>query len=87
MATEDILSLLSVSLLGLVPEDEHIIVSTNRGVPAVHDPRSPAGEAFRRIAARLNGQEVPFMDLDAKDGMFTWVKRLMGFQGRVGANV
>jgi septum site-determining protein MinD len=86
MATEDILSLLSVNLLGLVPEDEHIIVSTNRGVPAVHDPRSPAGEAFRRIAARLNGQDVPFLDLEPKDGMFTWIKRLVGIQGRVGAN-
>lgn len=87
MATDDILSLLSVSLLGLVPEDERIIVSTNRGVPAIHDPKSPAGEAFRRIAARLNGQEVPLMDLEARDGMFSWFKKLVGIQGRVGVNV
>jgi septum site-determining protein MinD len=86
MATEDVLSLLSVQMLGLVPEDEKIIVSTNRGIPAVHDARSQAGEAFRRIAARLTGQEVPLLELDADDGVFSWFKRLFGIDRRVGAS-
>jgi septum site-determining protein MinD len=85
MATEDVLSLLSVNLLGLVPEDERIIVSTNRGVPVVHDQKSYAGEAFRRIAARLAGHEVPVMELEVRDGIFSRLKRLVGLDGRVGA--
>lgn len=88
MATEDILSLLSVKLLGLVPEDEQIIVSTNRGVPVVHDLKSDSGEAFRRISARLTGRDIPLLNLEDRDGLFTKLKRLVGFNGsRVGANV
>lgn len=87
MATEDVLSLLSVSLMGIVPEDERIIVSTNRGVPVVQDSKSYAGEAFRRIAARMTGQDVPPMELEVRDGIFSWLKKLVGLNGRMGASV
>ena len=68
MSTEDILSLLSTELLGLVPEDQGIIVSTNRGVPAVHDPKSLAGRAFRTLAARLDGEDLPLFDVNGNGG-------------------
>lgn len=69
MSTEDILGLLSVELLGLVPEDEGVIVSTNRGIPAAHDPKSRSGGAFRGIAARMDGEEVPFLDMNGQNGL------------------
>ena len=78
MSTEDILSLLSVNLLGLVPEDENIVISTNRGVPVVHEARSGSGTAFRRIAAILDGEDLPFLDLENNSGIF---KRLRNFVG------
>lgn len=89
MATEDILSLLSVKLMGIVPEDEKIIVSTNRGVPVVHDAKALSGEAFRRIAMRLTGKDVPLMDTEVHDGVVAWFKKLVGINGngRVSANV
>lgn len=59
MDIEDILDILSISLLGVVPEDEAIVVSTNRGEPAVLETTSRAGEAYRRIARRLTGEELP----------------------------
>lgn len=74
MSTEDILSLLSVPLLGVVPESEEVVVSTNRGVPLVHERGSKAGAAFRRIAARLNGENT---DEDGADGFFGRMKRLI----------
>ena len=64
--TEDVLDVLAIDLLGIVPEDEAIIVSTNRGVPVAMENNSLAGHAFRNIAGRLTGQEVPFLDLAAK---------------------
>ncbi|MGV8073313.1 MAG: septum site-determining protein MinD [Syntrophobacteraceae bacterium] len=76
MSTADIVALLSVPLLGVVPESEEVVVSTNRGTPLVHDRGSKPGKAFRQIAARLNGEEVPFDDENG-DGFLGRVKRFM----------
>ncbi len=78
MDTEDILSLLSVPLLGLVPEDEDVIISTNKGVPVVHDPKSYSGKAFRAIAARLDGEDVPAVSLNGHNGFFSRVLQRIG---------
>jgi septum site-determining protein MinD len=53
-------------------------VSTNKGLPVVHDSRSLAGEAFRRIAARIDGEDVPFLDLRDDGGLISRVKRMVG---------
>jgi septum site-determining protein MinD len=63
LSPEDVLELLAVELIGMIPEDENIVTSTNRGMPLVLDGKSKAGQAFRNIARRLNGEEVPFMDM------------------------
>ncbi len=75
MSTEDIVGLLSVPLLGVVPESEDVVISTNRGVPLVHDRSSRAGVAFQKIAGRLNGENIPFEEED-NDGFFGKIKRL-----------
>jgi septum site-determining protein MinD len=72
---DDILELLAVKLIGIIPEDEHVIISTNRGQPVVFETKSKAGQAFRNIARRLNGEEVPYLSLDEKEDFF---KRLFG---------
>lgn len=76
MSTADILSLLAVPLLGVVPESEEVVISTNRGVPLVHQRGSRAGRAFTQIAARLNGEEVPFED-ESGDGFLGKMKRFI----------
>ncbi len=76
MLTEDIISLLSVPLLGVVPESDEVVVSTNRGVPLVHEKGSKAGAAFRRIAARLNGENLPPEESES-NGFFGRMKRLI----------
>ncbi|NLS79330.1 MAG: septum site-determining protein MinD [Chloroflexi bacterium] len=70
LSTEDVIEVLAINLLGIVPDDEEIIVSTNRGAPAAYDGTSPAGRAFHNIARRVMGENVPFLDLDSKPGMF-----------------
>ncbi|RME76117.1 MAG: septum site-determining protein MinD [Chloroflexi bacterium] len=73
LSTEDVVDVLAISLIGVVPDDESIIISTNQGRPAVLQNGSLAGQAFRDIAARLTGQTVPFMELDGHD---SFMKRL-----------
>jgi septum site-determining protein MinD len=70
--TTDVIDVLAIDLLGVVPDDESIIVSTNRGVPAVMENSSKAGEAFRNIAGRLLGQDIPLMDIEASS---SWLQR------------
>ncbi len=76
MSTQDIVALLSIPLLGVVPESEEVVVSTNRGVPLVHDRISKAGRAFQKIAARLNGEEIP-PDDEQPEGLLGRVKRML----------
>ncbi len=68
LSTDDVLDILAVPLIGVIPEDEGILVSTNRGSPAAMDDRSRAGQAYRDIARRLCGEEVPFPPLDDNKG-------------------
>jgi septum site-determining protein MinD len=74
---EDVLEILSVKLLGIVPEDEEIIVSTNKGEPVAGTDNTRSGLAYRNIARRLRGEDVPFMDLDSLNS--SWMSRLVKF--------
>jgi septum site-determining protein MinD len=66
--TSDVLEVLAIDLIGIVPEDEAIIISTNRGVPVALDNRGQAGLAFRNIAQRLLGEDIPFMTIKDTSG-------------------
>ncbi len=63
LTTDDVIEILAIDLIGIVPEDKAIIISINKGVPIVLDDKAPAGLAFRNIAQRLLGEEVPFLDI------------------------
>lgn len=74
----DVLDILNIDLLGIVPEDEGVIASTNRGIPLVHSTNSPAAQAYMRIARRLSGQTVPIPDLRARNffsNIMEWFSR------------
>lgn len=77
LAAEDVLELLAIKLIGLVPEDEGVIVGTNKGVPVALNNNSKAGTAFRNIAGRISGEEVPFMDLDADSGFLDRISKFI----------
>ncbi|MDQ3249669.1 MAG: septum site-determining protein MinD [Chloroflexota bacterium] len=74
---DDILDILSIDLLGVVPEDKDIVLTTDRGMPAVFDRRLPVGEAYHNIAQRLLGNNVPLMDF-RPPGFFASLMRLFG---------
>lgn len=77
LASEDVLELLAVELIGVVPEDETVVVGANRGQPVAMDGKSRAGVAFQNIARRLRGEQVPFLNLEEKDGFFGRIGRMI----------
>ena len=78
LSVNDVCDILSVNLIGVVPDDEHIVISTNQGEPLVGS-ACLAGKAFESICKRILGEEVPFMDLDKK-GILDMLKNL--FKGK-----
>jgi septum site-determining protein MinD len=78
LSPEDVLDLLGIALIGIVPEDEAVIVGSNRGTPVAQDPKSRAGQAFRNIAKRLRGVEVPFLDVDKQVGLWNRLQKMTG---------
>ena len=77
LSVEDVLELLAVELIGMVPDDETVVLNTNRGIPVVLDGKSKAGQAFRNIARRLKGEQVPFMNLEEEGGLLGRLSRLI----------
>jgi septum site-determining protein MinD len=71
LSADDVVELLAIKLIGVIPDDENVIISTNRGQPVAFDTKSRSGQAFTNIAMRLKGNEVPFMDFDGKDDFFS----------------
>src|SRR5512136_2271677 len=53
ISVEDVVDLLAIDLIGIVPEDESVLVASNRGQPLTLDFKSKAGQAFQNIARRL----------------------------------
>lgn len=79
MDVADVLEVLGVDLLGIVPEDEMIIVATNKGEPVVYEKRSRAGRAFLHAAQRIMGEEVPLDAIVDAPTLMERLRRLVGF--------
>ena len=58
MDVEDIVELLSIDLIGVIPDDEYIITQTNKGEPAVSNKKSPSGRGYMEIAQRILGENI-----------------------------
>lgn len=80
MDIDDMIDILSIELLGVIPDDPSIVISTNRGEPAVTDENSLAGQAFRNIAQRITGSEVSFLDLNVEENFITKLVKKLGFK-------
>lgn len=79
LEVDDVLEILGIKLIGIVPEDEQIIVSTNIGSPiSLENNKSGAGDAFRSIAKRVQGQDIPHAALESKKGLMSYLRRILG---------
>ncbi len=82
MSVEDVVEILSAPLIGIIPEDTGIITSTNKGEPIVNDEKSLAGQAYRNVARRIIGEDVPFLNLEEDTSIMSKVKKF--FTGLMG---
>ncbi|MBQ4515181.1 MAG: septum site-determining protein MinD [Clostridia bacterium] len=73
---EDMIDVLGIKLIGVVPDDEEIIVSTNKGEPAILNNKSQAGTAYSNIARRILGEDIPLMELKDSNSFFGKLKKL-----------
>lgn len=76
ISTQDILDILAVPLIGVVPDDEMTVVSSNNGDPIILNEKSQTSVAYKNIVQRIIGEEVPFLDLDKEEGFFEKLKGL-----------
>jgi len=77
---EEIVSILSIDLLGIVPDDDGVIKSSNHGEPIVMNPDTLPGLAYRNIGRRILGETVPLINLEQKAGFFGKVKKIFGMR-------
>ncbi|AWZ48835.1 septum site-determining protein MinD [Hathewaya limosa] len=70
LGVDDIIECLAVKLIGVVPEDKCVTISTNKGEPIVLDEGANAGVAFKNIAKRICGEEVPFQNFETETTSF-----------------
>jgi septum site-determining protein MinD len=82
MATEDVVEILAIDLIGVVPDDESIVTTANRGEVAVMDRGSKAGRAFSSIARRLLGEDVPLQLVATEESFLSRLWVAMGLRPR-----
>lgn len=75
MTVEDVCDILAIPLLGAVPDDEHIVISTNQGEPVVGS-SCLAGQAYANICRRILGEQVEFLNLEEKQSVFDRLRGL-----------
>ena len=68
MSSDDVVDILAVDLIGVVPDDENVVISTNQGEPLVGND-TLAGQAYMNISRRILGENVPLLDLNGKKGL------------------
>lgn len=76
LGMEDIVDILGLEIIGVVPDDEEIVISTNKGEPVSGKATAPSGKAYMNISKRLTGKEVDFLDISEKRGIASKIKRL-----------
>ena len=76
MDVDDIVDLLSIDLIGVVPDDENIITQTNKGEPVIVNKRAPSGKAYLEISRRILGENVEVTVPGRETGFWAKFKRL-----------
>lgn len=71
MSAQDVVDILAVPLIGIIPDDENVVISTNQGEPLVGG-ASPAGQAYANVVQRVEGKEVPFLNFEK--GISFWTR-------------
>ncbi|GEN45804.1 septum site-determining protein MinD [Alkalibacillus haloalkaliphilus] len=77
---DDIVSTLSVELLGVIMDDEDVIRASHHGNPVAFQPDTKASICYRNISRRILGESVPLMSFDEDKGIMVKVKKILGMK-------
>ena len=80
MDVEDIVDLLSIELVGVVPDDEYIITQTNKGEPVISNKKAPSGKSYLETAKRILGENIEVTIPGREKGFLAAVKRFFGIK-------
>ena len=80
MDVDDIIDLLSIELIGVVPDDEYVVTQTNKGEPVVQNRKAPSGKAYMEIARRILGENIEVTIPGREKGFWAKLKRLFGIK-------
>ncbi len=76
LKVDDVLEILSIPLLGVIPESQAVLRASNIGMPVILDENSNAGQAYLDAVSRFLGEEVEHRFTNVqKKGLFS---RLLG---------
>ena len=87
MDAQDIVDLLSINLIGAIPDDENVIIQTNIGEQSVTNPKSLSGKAYMETARRLLGEDIPVTIPGKKEGLFSKIKGMFAGSNKAKARV
>lgn len=76
MSLDDVMDILAIDIIGAVPDDEDIVISTNQGEPLVGI-GTPAGQAYMDICKRITGEAVPLENRAVRGGLFFKLSSLL----------
>jgi len=78
MSVDDVVEILAIDLIGTIPDDENIVISTNNGEPIVINQSSLSGRAYLNMTKRIMGENIPYIDFVAERGLFSRLKNIIG---------
>lgn len=79
MDTNDILDILGIELIGIVPDEKEIVISSNRGEPVAGKEDLITGQAYMDIARRITGEEIPIRNIVKKENLVKRLVHSLGF--------
>jgi len=80
MSIDDVVEILAIDLIGIMPDDESIVISTNTGEPIAADVNSLPGKAYANMCSRIMGNEVEYIDLEQPTGFIGKLRNIMGLK-------
>ncbi|MCL2170314.1 MAG: septum site-determining protein MinD [Defluviitaleaceae bacterium] len=78
LSLDDVVEILAIDVLGVVPDDETIIITANKGDTAVAETSSRAGAAYRNIVERILNPSVAIAEIEVKSGFMSKLKKIFG---------
>jgi septum site-determining protein MinD len=75
LAIDDVTNILALPLIGVIPDDENVVSSTNMGEPVIRKKNTKSGEAVTNIVRRVLGEDVPYMILAPENRIMAMFKR------------